>query len=417
MKSITAKIVGIIIGTSLLSVAIVMAVANYMTRTQFNQYLIEGPLSGRWQMMGRAAGPGVRELMWRMMGSPEHAFLASVNRAAWLGGLFVAALAVLISIVFARKLTAPIQHLTQAARKIGAGDLSQRVNVETQDEIGELAKTFNYMASNLKKRKEHEDRLYAAIAHELRTPLTVVQGNLEAILDGVLEPTPERIASIHTETLLLSRLVTDLKDLSLAEAGQLALNKTAVKLREPLEKIIDLLQPIAKSKNIDLSLKVSARLPAVNADPDRVGQVLYNLLNNALRHTPEGGQVSVTAQRQKAAAREGIAKAVGGKETATTAGGKETQLGLAKTSKAAQPGDFIEIAVTDTGTGMAREELEHVFDYFYRVDESRSRATGGSGIGLPTVKHLVEAHGGRVWAESEPGKGSSFYFTLPVASA
>jgi signal transduction histidine kinase len=206
--------------------------------------------------------------------------------------------------------------------------------------------------------------------------LTIIQGNLEAILDGVEKPTPEKIAALHTETVLLNRLVNDLRDLTLAEAGQLKLSIEKVKLKNLVVKVTEMLQPILSEKHIKLSVKVPASLKTIAADPDRVTQILYNLLTNAVRHTPGEGEIELSARID---------------------------------------GNMVRVSVSDNGGGIPAEDLPHIFDHFYRVDDSRARATGGTGMGLAIAKLLVEAHGGTITATSEQGKGSAFSFTLPIA--
>jgi len=227
--------------------------------------------------------------------------------------------------------------------------------------------------------------MVADVAHELNTPLSVIRGNLEAMLDGVVPLEPEQIASLYEESLLLSRLISDLRDLSLAEAGHLKLQLAAADVNCLLRRAVDRLQPQAQAKGIVIRLECEPALPAVLADADRIVQVVGNLLSNALRHTPRGGVISIGAR--------------------TLVNGKGRSLPAT-----------VEVVVSDTGAGIPRESLPYVFDRFYRADPSRSRATGGSGLGLAIVQQMVQAHGGRVWAESREGQGASFHFTLPCAS-
>jgi two-component system OmpR family sensor kinase/two-component system sensor histidine kinase BaeS len=218
----------------------------------------------------------------------------------------------------------------------------------------------------------------ADIAHELRTPLSVVQGNLRAILDDVYPLEKSEIARLYDETRLLSRLVDDLRELAQAEAGQLGLNLRATDLAALLHRTITNFEPAAESKQIDLTIETAGALPDIEADPDRLAQVLRNLLTNALRHTPPGGQIAVTASLGQACVR---------------------------------------VSVADSGQGVAPEYLDHVFDRFWRADHARSRENGGSGLGLTIAKSLVEAHGGRIWVESTLGQGATFIFEVPTGSA
>ncbi|MFQ6057640.1 MAG: sensor histidine kinase [Anaerolineae bacterium] len=317
-------------------------------------------------------------------GTPAGEFLGSVNRSILLAGLVAGTIAVVLGWILFRQITSPLGAVTVAARRIAAGDLAQQVEVESEDEIGELARTFNTMAESLARAEDLRRQMVADIAHELRTPLSVIQGNLEAMLDGVLPLDVEQVASVHEETLLLSRLVADLRLLSLAEAGQLKLERAPTDLGELIHQVVERMRPQAREKGITLAADLPPSLPILSFDADRIRQVIGNLVSNALRYTPAGGTVTVR--------------------------------GSVVRSRPSPAGDLtaVLIEVTDTGRGIAPKELPHVFDRFYRADRSRSRATGGSGIGLAIVKQLVEAHGGRVWAESEVGKGSRFSFTLPL---
>jgi two-component system OmpR family sensor kinase/two-component system sensor histidine kinase BaeS len=302
-------------------------------------------------------------------------FVTSVNYSTWLAGGIAALVAVVLGSVLFFQIVSPVQRLTSAAQKIAAGDLSQRIPIQSQDEIGTLANSFNQMADSLAKHEELRRKLIADVAHELRTPLTVIQGNLEAMLDGILPASPQEIAILRDETSLLTRLVSDLRLLSLAEAGQLKLE--CVKI-DPAELIIRAVEPFrlqAQSSQIELAMDIESNLPLIHVDTDRIAQVMRNLLSNALRHTPSGGRVTVTC-------------------------GKDSR--------------SLFIAVSDTGEGIPPGDLPFVFDRFYRADKSRSRASGGSGIGLTITKQLVEAHGGKVWAESQPGQGAVFGFNIPV---
>ena len=308
----------------------------------------------------------------------EAFFLAAVNR--WLlAGVLVACVAgVALSLALSRQVVKPIAALTAAARKLEKGDLTQRVQHVSSDELGELGHAFNAMADALERGEALRRNMVSDVAHELRTPLSNIRGYLEAARDHVIEADTAVITSLHEEALMLSRLVDDLQELSLAEAGQLKLLRQPMDMRSAIEQAVAMMQPEAADKQLTLSAEMPPGLPAVHADCERIGQVLRNLLANSLAYTPEGGSVTVSAHAK----------------------GKE-----------------VEVSVRDTGTGIGPQDLPCVFDRFYRADKSRARKTGGSGLGLAIVKHLVEAHGGHVWAESTPGVGSTFTFTLPVSEA
>jgi signal transduction histidine kinase len=292
------------------------------------------------------------------------------------GGLIGVAIALVITFLLSRRVLAPVKALTSAARQLGRGDFSQRVQVKDKGEVGEMANTFNFMASDLEQAEQLQRNMVADIAHELRTPLSNLRGYLEAVRDGVIKPDADTIRSLDEEAALLSRLVDDLQELSLAEAGELKLVCQAENIGELIKQTVGGLQAQAATKGLSVSVDLPDRLPAVNIDSHRISQVLRNLLENALAHTAEGDAITVTA---------------------------------------AQQGNWVEVSVVDTGEGIPAEDLPNIFERFYRVDKSRARATGGSGLGLTIAKRLVEAHGGTIQAQSEGGKGSRFSFTVPVA--
>jgi signal transduction histidine kinase len=271
--------------------------------------------------------------------------------------------------------------MASAAARVGRGDLTGGVPVPSEDDLGRLALAFNAMTADLRRLEEHRKHMTADIAHELRTPLAVLQANLEGMLDGVVDASPERLAALHTQVRLLSRLVDDLRDLSLAQAGRLVLNRMDTDLRALVTDAVAVLLPRAQEKGVALAARLDAGddlapdVPPLSIDRDRILQVIHNLLDNAIRHTPAGGSVAVS-------------------------------LGVT--------GQEVHLAVHDTGPGIPPEEVDRVFERFYRLDASRARASGGTGLGLSVVKSLVDAHGGRVWVESVPGKGSTFTVALPV---
>ena len=293
--------------------------------------------------------------------------------AAVVAGLVALALTWLMS----RRVLEPVAELTRAAGRLGRGDLTQRVVVRTGDELGELSRTFNAMAESLARQESLRRTLVTDVAHELRTPLTNLRCQIEAIEDGLLAPSAETVRSLREDVLLLARLVEDLQTLSVAEAGKLALDRSAVGVRELVDGALDSFARQAAEHQVELKSDVP-ELPAVNVDPTRIGQVLRNLLTNAITHTPGPGTIVVTA-------------------------GRHAEQGL------------VTLAVRDSGDGIAPEHLPHVFERFYRADPSRARATGGAGLGLAIVKGIVEAHGGTVTAESSEGRGTTIRFTLPVA--
>jgi signal transduction histidine kinase len=314
--------------------------------------------------------------------SPEVGFTSlqilvkAIGRFFIWGGLIAIAIALIMTFSLSRRILAPIQTLTSTARRLGQGDLSQRVEVHDKGEVGELAQAFNSMASDLERAEQLRRNITADVAHELRTPLSNIQGYLEAVQDGVIKPDAATILSLHEEAALLSRLVDDLQELSLAEAGELKLAFQAENIAELIKQTVAATQAQAAAKGVLSSIDLPDKLPPVNIDRHRIGQVLRNLLENAAAHTDKGGSITVTA---------------------------------------AQQGDWVEVSVADTGQGIPAEDLPNIFERFYRVDKSRARATGGSGLGLTIAKRLVEAHGGKIKAQSKRGKGSRFSFTVPLA--
>ena len=292
------------------------------------------------------------------------------------GGLIAAAIALIMTFFLSRRILAPVKSLTSTARLLGRGDFSQRVDVNDRSELGELADTFNLMAGSLERTERLRRDMIADAAHELRTPLSNIRGYLEAIRDGVVKPDAETIRSLDEEAIILSRLADDLQELSLAEAGELKLNCRTEDSTMLIQQAVGARDAQATARGISLSAELSTELPPVKVDSHRISQVLRNLLENAIAHTPEGGTISVTARTKD---------------------------------------NWLEISVTDNGEGIPPEDLPNIFERFYRVDRSRTRTTGGNGLGLTIAKRLVEVHGGKITARGEPGKGSCFSFTVPVA--
>ena len=373
------------LGVALVAVGALGLLVGRATSGAFEEYLISrqtGDLGGMDRMMDEMMGPEAsRAAMEQMFGPAEEAYLEAINGSLWLAGLVAAMAAVGIGLLLARRISNPIRTLTSAARRLGAGDLEGRVPVRGRpDELGELAEAFNSMAEAIGRQEMLRRRMAADIAHELRNPLAIIQANLEAMLDGVRPLSAEEVAHVHRETRLLSRLVTDLRDLSLAEAGQLPLRKEPTDLAALVRTSVTRFSSRAQERDVRLAVEIAEDLPRAEVDPDRFDQVLGNLLDNALRHAPPGGEVVVRLERS------------------------------------AQRDEF-RMTVHDTGSGIPEEHLPNVFERFYRADHARTRTEGGgSGIGLAVVKQLVEAHGGRVWAESRPGEGATFGLVLPAGA-
>jgi len=308
-------------------------------------------------------------------------FRAAMAEALFRAGLTAFVVAVGVSIFISRRVVSPVQEMTLVSQHIADGHYDQRVDIpgspQNADELEQLAISFNQMAEKLSQTENMRRQLIGDVSHELRTPLTAIKGSMEGLIDGVLPATPETFQNIYREADRLQRLVADLQELSRVEAGAISLKLESCDIDMLIQSVTQRLQPQFDEKGITLALEIPSKLPQVLADEDRISQVLINLLGNSLQYTPENGRVTLAVQRM----------------------GKDLQ-----------------ISIQDTGMGIPAEHLSHLFTRFYRVDKSRSRAGGGSGIGLTIAKHLVEAHGSRIWAESEgTGKGSTFTFTLPIS--
>jgi two-component system sensor histidine kinase BaeS len=311
-------------------------------------------------------------------------FRAAMEEAMTWAALAALLAAMILSLFVSRQIVMPVREMMTASERIAQGQYHERVDVpghtswDELDELGRLAVSFNQMATQLEQIEATRRELIGNVAHELRTPLANIKGWMEGLIDGVLPAETSTFQQIYREADRLQRLVYDLQELSRVEAGAIELNLRPVPVPSLVEATLARLGHQFEDKGVSLETDVSVDLPPVRADEDRIGQVLLNLVGNALQYTPTGGQVQITAHR-----REGE----------------------------------IQISVRDSGIGVPAEHLPFLFTRFYRVDKSRSRVGGGSGIGLTIAKHLVEAHGGHIWAESPgPGQGSTFTFTLPIAA-
>lgn len=348
--------------------------ANFVIPTAFERHM--SFMMGNSGMMG--------EMMASNMNSDLYTnFRAAIVEALFQAGLAASIVALGVSVYISRQVVLPVQEMTTASTYIAAGHFDQRVQVPGDiasgnlDELAQLAHSFNQMAEKLHQTENKRVQLIGDISHELRTPLTAIKGSMEGLIDGVLSPTPETFQNIYQEADRLQRLVADLQELSRVEAGAISLELENRDIRSLVESVAQRLRPQFHDKDVGLSVDLSQTLPQVLIDADRISQVLINLLGNALQYTPAGGKVSLVVRGD----------------------GKE-----------------IQIKVKDTGIGIPAEHLHQLFTRFYRVDKSRSRAGGGSGIGLTIAKHLVESHGGRIQAESPGlGQGSTFTVELPLS--
>ena len=302
----------------------------------------------------------------------EEKFLSSAKQSALLGGGIATGVALFLAMILISQVLSPLRLLSRATERIARGDLTQRVVLRARDEFGQLGESFNRMIDNLRRSERARQTMTADIAHELRTPVTIIQGNLEAILDGIYEPTPETIAPIYEETLHLGRLIDDLRELSLADAGELPLNRTPTDIVALTHQVTDTIAG-ALEDGPEIVVNAEPDLPMISIDPMRIRQVIVNLVSNAVRYTPKDGRIEVALRKV---------------------------------------GNELELTVTDTGPGISPEDLPHLFERFYRGDRARARASGGSGLGLAIAKQWVEAHGGRIWATNAPAGGARFIVRL-----
>lgn len=307
--------------------------------------------------------------------SEDLRFRQSINRLLLLGGAVAALVGLLLSYFMATRMTSPLEKMTDVAKKIEAGNYNERVDVSSKDEIGDLAYAFNHLAQTLDRQEDLRRNLTADISHELRTPLASIRSHIEAYIDGVMEPTKDNIESIHEETIRLSRLVDDLGELAKLESDKVNIVKAKIDLNNVAEKVVFNLKPLFEDKDVKIELVKSVEPLNVKADADKLYQVLFNLLHNALKFTPEGGRAAVTL----------------------VADGKNAL-----------------VQIEDNGIGIDLLQHPSIFERFYRVEKSRNRSSGGAGIGLTVVKDLVEVHEGKITVDSELGKGTKFNIVIPV---
>lgn len=365
-KLLASYLIVIFVGLTTLAIA-----AESVAPTAFDRHMMgmRGMMNGRGSDMRPSMG---MELLEEDLFTNFRTALTEALSWAIITGL---AAAVAVSVFVSRRVVNPIRQMMQASRHIAEGHYRERVSVTGDDELGQLARSFNRMAATLEQTETMRRDLIANVAHELRTPLSSIKGYMEGLIDGVLPAEPDTYQLVYREADRLQRLVNDLQELSRVEAGAFQLERRSVSLAALAGQTADRLRPQFEEKAVNLHLNVPDNLPPVAADEDRLSQVLVNLVGNALQYTPAGGSVTISA---------------------------------------AADNRRVELSVSDTGLGIAPEHLPYLFTRFYRVDKSRSRAGGGSGIGLTIAKHLVEAHGGEIRATSPGvGQGSTFGFWLP----
>jgi signal transduction histidine kinase len=304
-------------------------------------------------------------------------FVQAVNRTLLLAAILSILAVLVVGITQSQSILKPVRQLATAALKVAKGDYSQRVKVARNDELGDMAQAFNSMAGDLAYQQELRHKSMADIAHELRTPLTILQIDLESMEDGLMEFNPENMRIIQNEVAHLNNLVEDLRILSQVDSGELRIETTNTEVGSIIREMIERQSNNMRDKTLKLTYLPPEEELFVKADPQRLSQVLINLISNAVQHTSPGGEIIVSSIRQN---------------------------------------DEVLVSVEDNGEGIPQEDLAHIFDRLYRVEKSRSRHNGGSGLGLSIAKSLIEAQGGKIWAESEEGKGSVFRFTLPLIS-
>jgi len=302
-------------------------------------------------------------------------FLRSFWWQLMLAGAVAAAIALVLARWLARGMTQPLRDMAAAARMMESGDYSRRVNTASRDEVGQLAQAFNRMATELESLERLRRDLVANVSHELKTPISALRAHMENLLDGVERPDRETLQVMLAQSDRLARLVDQLLDLSRLESGEVPLEREEVALPPLVTQVLSEIEVSRAGRGVAVESKLPPDLPPAYVDRERIHQVLYNLLDNAVRFTPTGGKVTVEATRRNGT---------------------------------------LEVRVADTGTGIAAEHLPRLFERFYRVDPARSREDGGTGIGLAIARSVVEAHGGRIWAQSEEGIGSVFAFEVPA---
>lgn len=373
-KLFLAHLLVVVVGVGTLYLAAALAAPSFFQRHMAAMAALHpgvGPMGP-----GMSPFPGMPAVM---AGQLADAFRGALTESLVLAGGAALVAALALSLFVSQQVAGPIQRLAVASRRIAAGHYAERVPAEGHDELGELASSFNEMAEALEDVERRRMELIGDVAHELRTPIATIEGYLEGLLDGVVAPSERTWAKLHDEAGRLHRLAEDLQQLSRAEAHQLALVLQPVAPSAIVDAAVDRLAADFAAKGLELQVLVAPALPCVQADSARTVQVLTNLLTNALRYTPAPGGVDLTV---------------------------------------AQAGDRVRFRVQDSGVGIAREHLLHVFERFYRVDKSRARALGGTGVGLTIARAFVEGMGGHICAESAgPGQGAVFSFDLPLAPA
>lgn len=375
--SIVIRLTALVFILLLLTIAILLILVNNQMNNHFSQYL-----TNMSHMMGNAQngmGMGMSGMHGSMHGPAESTYISAVHQSLLWVGLGMIGVSVIVSYFVVREIMRPLSTLTGAVQNIRTGNYGQTVSVERHDEVGVLTESFNKMSEELARNDKMRRQLFANIAHELRTPLAILQGNLEGMIDDIIPTDKKILLSMADETVRMGRLIQDLRDLSLAEIDELTLHKEPADINTMLERAVSMLQPLCEEKSLTVRQNLSRDLPSLVIDVDRINQVIYNLLNNDIRYIDKGCTITVSTMKV----------AVEGKT-------------------------YAQVQVADTGKGIAPEDLNHIFQYFYRSEQSRNRKSGGSGIGLALAQQFIRSHGGNIWADSTVGKGTTFTFILPL---
>jgi two-component system sensor histidine kinase BaeS len=352
---------------------VVSAGPGYSIGQQVQQFELDGGIP--IEVDGNTVGTLVMGRIPFQRNPREEEFIQRTNLMQIYSALGAAIVALLIGIFLSRTLTRPIRELTEATRAVAGGDLGRQVSVRSRDELGALASSFNKMSTDLAHSTETRKQMTADIAHELRTPLSLILGHAEAVHDGVLPPTRQNFEIIREEAIRLEHLVDDLRLLSLADAGELSINPSMVSPQKLLNDVQAAYQHSAERKKVKIEVVAASDIPVLDIDPIRMTQVLTNILDNALHHTPEGGTINLSAR---------------------------------------VVGDGVELTIRDSGPGIPGEDVDRIFNRFYRSDVSRHRDEGGSGLGLAIAKSIVQAHNGQIRAESASGGGLTVIIKLPI---
>lgn len=377
--SIVIRLTGLVFILLMLTISILLILVNNQMDNHFSQYLSNmSHMMGNSQMgMGGMSSMG--GMHGTMHGPAESTYISAVHQSLLWVGLGMIGVSVVVSYFVVREIMRPLSTLTGAVQKVRTGSYGQTVSVERHDEVGVLTESFNEMSEELARNDKMRRQLFANIAHELRTPLAILQGNLEGMIDDIIPTDKKILLSMADETMRMGRLIQDLRDLSLAEVNELTLHKETADINVMLERAAGMLQPLCDEKNLTVRLNLSRDLPSLVIDVDRINQVIYNLLNNAIRYIEKGCAITVST----------LPVRVDGKS-------------------------YAQVQIADTGKGIAPKDLEHIFQYFYRSEQSRNRKSGGSGIGLALAQQFIRSHGGNIWADSTVGKGTTFTFILPL---